>query len=62
MPALVLVETLRCAVSYTFACTFYFENLLLSAKFTLADVNALIFQVLEGETLICVISDFHHYD
>lgn len=62
MPALILVEALWSTVFYTLACTFYFQNLLLSTEFTFADIDALIFQVLESKTLICVISDFHYYD
>jgi hypothetical protein len=62
MPPLVLVETLWSTILDTLACTFYFENLFLSAEFTFADVDTLIFQVLEGKTLICVISDFNDND
>ena len=56
MPSLILVQAFGCAILDSLAGTFNLQDLALCAEFTLPDVDSLILQELEGETLTLVVS------
>ena len=62
MPPLILVQAFWCAILNSLAGAFNLEDLALRAEFTLADVDSLILQELEGETLTLVVSDLYHHN